>query len=127
VARTAQGVALAVVAATVIDDVLQRSVLSHERSPALYAGAALLAAALLLLAPRVGSLAVTLGAGLAAGGAVATIVCGLAWHGGVPNPLLAGEIAFNIADIAIGAGVALLIGGALLQTWLQRDRLFEPL
>src|SRR4051794_15335256 len=82
--------ALAVVAATVVDDLLQPSVLSHERSASLYAGGVVVAAALLLLAPRIGSLVVSLGSGLAAGGAFATVACGLAWRGGVPNPLTRG-------------------------------------
>lgn len=111
--------------ATVADDLAQPSVLSHERAPVVYAAAALLAVSLLALAPRVGSQVVSLGGGIASGGAIATLVCGLAWRGGVPNPLVAGNIAFNIADAAIGTGVALLIGGALLRALLDRDRLFE--
>jgi hypothetical protein len=115
-----------VIAATLADDALQPSVLSHERPPAVYAAAVLIAAALLTLAPRVGSRLVSLGAGIASGGALATVVAGLAWRGGVPNPLVAGDVAFNVADAAIGGGVALLIAGALLQAWLGRARLLEP-
>lgn len=112
---------------TVVDDAAQPSVLSHERSPVLYAGGVVVPAVLLVLAPRIGSAAVSLGAGIASGGALATAVCGLAWRGGVPNPLVAGEIAFNVADAAIGIGVMALIGGALLHAWRERDRLFEPI
>jgi hypothetical protein len=126
-ARLAQGVALIVVAATLVDDLAQPSVASHERSPAIYGAAVLFAIALLTLGPRVGSFIVALGAGIASGGAIATVVAGLAWRAGVPNPLLAGDVAFNIADLAIGAGVTLLIGGALLVGWTQRERLREPL
>lgn len=115
-----------VVAATVADDLLQPSVLSHQRSPAIYAGALVLAAALLILAPRVRSLPVALGAGLASGGAVATLVCGVAWRGGVPNPLTRGDVAFNVADVAIAAGVALVVGGALAHAWMHRGDLFQP-
>lgn len=99
--------------------------LSHERSPVVYAGGLLLAAALLALTPRIGSRLVSLGSGLASGGALATIVGGIAWRGGVPNPLTRGEVAFNVSDLAIVLGVVLLIGGALLHGWLERDRLFE--
>lgn len=126
-ARLAQGVALVVVAATLVDDAVQPSVLSHERSPVVYAGAVLLAVTLLTLAPRVGSLVVALGGGIASGGAVATVVAGLAWRDGVPNPLLAGDVAFNVADVGIMVGVTLLIGGALLVSWTHRERLHEPL
>ena len=79
-----------------------------------------------LLAPRVGSLPVSVGAGLASGGSLATLVCGLAWRHGVPNPRVGGDVAFNIADVAIAVGVGLLIGGALLTSWLERDRLRQP-
>ena len=110
-----------------MDDLLQPSVLSHERSPALYAGGIVLAAALLVLTPRIGSPLVSLGGGLASGGALANVVCGIAWGGGVPNPLMRGGVAFNLGDLAIGGGVLLLIGGALLHGWFNRQRLFEPL
>ena len=99
--------------------------LSHERAPLVYACAIAVAAALLVLTPRIGAPVVSVGSGLAAGGAVATVVCGLAWRGGVPNPLTRGDVAFNLADLAIALGVVLLIGGSLLHAWANRDRLFE--
>ena len=99
--------------------------LSHERSLALYAFALAAATALLLLTPRVGSRALSLGSGLAAGGAIATVVSGLLWTDGVPNPLVRDGIAFNVADAAIGFGVALLLAGALHHGWTHRDRLRE--
>ena len=99
--------------------------LSHERSAVLYAGGLVVGAALLLLTPRIGSRVVSVGGGLAGGGAVATVLCGLAWRGGVPNPLMRGDVAFNLADAAIGVGVVLLIGGALYHGWTHRDRLGE--
>ena len=93
----------------------------------MYAGAFALAGALLALAPRLGSPAIALGAGLASGGALATLVCGLGWHDGVPNPLLRGAVAFNLADLAIAVGVALLLVGALLHGWRNRAHLHEPI
>jgi len=101
-------------------------VLSHPRSVGVYAAAIVLAAALLALTPRVGSRLVSLGGGLASGGALATTVCGVAWRGGVPNPLRRGDIAFNLADLAIAGGVALLIVGSLLHARANRGRLTEP-
>jgi lipoprotein signal peptidase len=100
-------------------------VLSHERSPVVYAGGLVVGVALLALTPRVRSRVVSLGSGLATGGAFATVVCGTAWRAGVPNPLTRGDIAFNLADVAIGAGVVLLIAGALYHGWTHRDRLGE--
>jgi len=118
--------AAAVVAATLLDDAFASDELTHVRSPVLYAFAALLAALLLTLAPRVRSRVVSLGAGIAAGGALATLAAGIAWRGGVPDPLVHGDIAFNVADLAIALGDALLIGGALLHAVRNRGRLREP-
>ncbi|HEY5100137.1 MAG TPA: hypothetical protein VII54_08805 [Gaiellaceae bacterium] len=125
--RLALAVAGAVVVATLVDDVLAPSRLSHARSPVALAGAGALAAGLLFLVPRAHSLAMSLGAGIAAGGAAATLVAGLAWRDGVPNPLVRGGIAFNLADVAIASGDALLIAAAMWHAWRQRDRLYEPI
>jgi lipoprotein signal peptidase len=118
-------VALAVLAAVVIHDALAPTRFHHHRSLATLLAAGLLAAALLALAPRIRSSGVVLGAGIAAGGALATLVSGLAW-GGVPDPLVRGGIAFNLADVAIAFGDALLLVAALLYAWTNRSRLREP-
>jgi len=123
--RLALAAAAAVVAVTLADDLLQASALSHARSPAGLAGAGALAVALLWLVPRARSAAMSLGAGIAAGGAAATLVAGAAWRGGVPNPLVHGGLAFNLADVAIAAGDGLLLSAALWQAWRRRARLFE--
>jgi len=123
--RTAIAVALAVLAAVVVHDALAPTRFEHHRSPVTLVVAGLLAAALLALAPRVRSRGIVLGAGVAAGGALATFVSGLAW-GGVPDPLVRGGVAFNLADVAIAAGDALLLGAALLHVWTNRTRLREP-
>jgi len=118
--------AACVVAATLADDALEPSRLSHARSPLALAAAGALAVALLVLVPRARSLSMSLAAGVAAGGAAATLVAGLAWRDGVPNPLTRGGIAFNLADVAIGAGDTFLVGAALFHAWSKRDRLYEP-
>jgi lipoprotein signal peptidase len=123
--RTAIAVALAVLAVVVAHDAVSKTTLHHHRSPVTLLFAALLAAALLTLAPRVRSQGIVLGAGIAAGGALATFVSGLAW-GGVPDPLVRGGIAFNLADVAIAAGDALLLAAALQHAWTNRTRLREP-
>jgi len=124
--RLALAAAAGVVVATLVDDLLAPSRLSHARSPVALVGAGALAAGLLFLVPRARSLAMSLGAGIAAGGAAATLVAGLAWRDGVPNPLVRGDIAFNLADLAIAVGDALLIAAAAWHAWRQRDRLYEP-
>jgi len=125
--RTAAAAALVVLAATLVHDAIVPSRLSHPRPLVVLVVAGVLAVALLTLAPRVRSLAVALGAGVAAGGALATLVSGLAFSDGVPNPLVRGGIAFNLADVAIAVGDALLVSGALVRAWTNRARLREPI
>jgi hypothetical protein len=123
--RLALAAAAVVVAATLVDDLVQPNRLSHARSPLGLAGAGALALALIVVVPRSRSAAMSLFAGIAAGGAAATLVAGVAWRDGVPNPLVRGGIAFNLADVAIGAGDALLIGAALLLAWRKRAQLLD--
>ncbi len=92
----------------------------------MYAFGAAVSFALVWLAPRARSLPLALGAGVAAGGALATAVCGVAWRSGVPNPLDHGGVAFNLADVAIGLGVPFVVAAALAELWRQRGRLHEP-
>ncbi len=80
-------------------------------------GYALLAAALLwalvVFVPRVPSRALALVGGIAAAGALANLVSALTWRSGIPNPLVLGEVAFNLADVfAIGGATALVVGAA---------------
>jgi lipoprotein signal peptidase len=124
--RLACGVALAVVAATLVDDAVAHAAMRHARPFFVLVLAGVLAVALLVLAPRVRSWVVALGAGVAAGGALATLVSGVAWAGGVPDPLVRGGIAFNLADLAIAGGDALLLVGALAHAWTNRGRLTQP-
>jgi lipoprotein signal peptidase len=124
--RIALAAAACVIAVTLVDDAVAPSRLSHARSPLALALAGALAAGLLLVVPRARSTAMSLGAGIAAGGAAATLAAGLAWRDGVPNPLVRGGIAFNVADVAIAAGDALLVAAALVHAWRHRERLFEP-
>lgn len=122
--RTAVAAALAVLAVVLVHDALAPTRFHHHRSPATLLLAGFLATALLALVPRIRSRGIVLGGGIAAGGALATFVSGLAW-GGVPDPLVHGGVAFNLADVAIGAGDALLLAAALLHAWTNRARLSE--
>jgi hypothetical protein len=121
----AVAVAFAVLAAVVIHDALAPTPFHHHRSLATLLVAGLLATALLVFAPLIRSSGVVVGAGIAAGGALGTFVSGLVW-GGVPDPLVQGGIAFNLADVAIAVGDALLLVAALLYAWVNRARLREP-
>jgi lipoprotein signal peptidase len=118
-------VALVVVAVTLTHEALSPTPFHHTRPPGVLALAGAIALALLVLAPRVPSLGVAVGAGIAAGGALGTLVSGIAWDG-VPDPLVRGGIAFNLSDLAIALGDAILIAAALLHAWLQRGDLRRP-
>ena len=124
--RTAFVAAHAVVAATLVDDTFEASHFPHDRSPLTLAGAGAIAVGLLLVAPKARSLVISLGAGIAAGGAAATLVAGAAWRDGVPNPLVRDGVAFNLADLAIAGGDTVLLAAALMHAWRHRDRLYEP-
>jgi hypothetical protein len=124
--RLALLAAAVVLAADLADDASAGARFHHPRPMSVLVVAVLLAAALLLFAPRVPSRAVALGAGIAAGGALATAASGFVWAAGVPDPLVGGGVAFNLADVAIGGGDLLLVTGALVHAWVNRARLREP-
>lgn len=119
-------IAGAVVAVTLVADLLRPSAVRHDRPALVLVLAGAIAVALLALAPRLDSLVITIGTGLAAGGALATLVTGAAWGGGVPDPLVGGQVAFSSADVAIGLGELLLGSGTLAYAWQNRGRLREP-
>jgi lipoprotein signal peptidase len=102
----------------------------HLRSLGVVALAAGVIVALVALVPRLPSSAASVGAGLAAGGALGNLVSVLAWSEGVPDPLvLAGArygVAFNLADVFALAGDALLLSAALVYALRNRARLREP-
>jgi lipoprotein signal peptidase len=125
--RIAVAAALVVLAADLGDSAAARTVYFHPRPLWLLAGGAAAAAALLLLAPRVPSLGLSVGAGIAAGGAAGTLVAALVWSRGVPDPLVGGSVAFNVADVAIAIGIALLVASAVLVGWRERGALRQPI
>jgi lipoprotein signal peptidase len=122
----AAAAALVVVGVDLVHETLAPTPFHHGRTTGVFVLAVLIAAALLAVAPRVPSLGVALGAGLAAGGALGTAISGFAWNG-VPDPLVGGGIAFNVSDVAIGVGDALLIASALVHAWTHRAQLREPI
>jgi hypothetical protein len=89
-------------------------VYGHPRGIGYVVFAAVLTALLVLFVPRVPSRALAVAGGVAAAGAFGSLVSALAWRGGVPNPIVAGEIAFNVADLcAVTGAIALVLGCAL--------------
>jgi lipoprotein signal peptidase len=125
--RIAVAAALVVLAADLADSASARPIYFHPRPLWLLAAGTAAAFALLALAPRVPSLTLSVGAGIAAGGAVGTLIAALLWSRGVPDPLVGGPVAFNLADVAIAAGNVLLVGSALFVAWQHRGALRQPI
>jgi lipoprotein signal peptidase len=118
--------ALVVAGIALVHEVLRPTPFHHARSSGIFILAVAIAFVLLVLAPRIPSLGVALGAGIAAGGALGTVISGIAWSG-VPDPLVRGGIAFNLSDLAIAGGDALLLASVLVYALRHRDRLREPI
>jgi lipoprotein signal peptidase len=100
----------------------------HPRS-ALYAVgvaaiSALWAAAILLTR----SASIALGGGVFLGGAAGNVASLALWPAaeGVPNPLVAGEVAFNLADMAVVLGLVLVLAATTRFAARNRARLGEP-
>ncbi len=119
--------ALVVLATDLADSAATRTAYFHPRPLWLLAGGSAAAIAVLVLAPRVPSLALSFGAGMTTGGALGMLVAGLVWSRGVPDPLVRGSVAFNLGDVAIAAGDSLLLASALLVAWRRRHELQLPI
>lgn len=72
----------------------------HQRSPAWSVVALVLLGALLAVG-LLPSLIVSLAAGVAAGGVAGNILSARLHDGRVPNPLVVGPVAFNLADVLV--------------------------
>jgi len=102
--------------------------LRHTRSLGAFVVMAAVAAGLLWLVPLVPWTPVALGAGVAAGGALGNLVSMLVWSGAVPDPLVVpGRIAFNLADVFVLLGDALLLSAVAVYTVRHRAHLRLPL
>jgi lipoprotein signal peptidase len=119
-------VALALTAA----DLLQKArepVYGHPRGAAYVVVATLLAAFVIAFVPRVPSRALSLAGGVACAGALGNLVSALVWRGGVPNPIVVGDVAFNLADVCAVAGAASLVLGAALFALTHPALLRQPI
>lgn len=95
------------------------------------AGYALVAAALtvllVLFVPRAPSRVLAVAGGVAAAGALGNLVSVLAWRGGIPNPIVAGGLAFNVADVCAVTGAAGLVVGAAVFALRNPALLRQPI
>ena len=103
--------ALAAIVADLLDKALQRTPpdLFHPRSAGYVAFGVAVSLLLAVFVSRVPSRALGVAAGVAVGGALANAASALAWSRGVPDPLVAGGFAFNLADVFALAGVGALV------------------
>jgi len=109
------------------------SPLIHERSLGYAVGILVAACAWCVALLVVRSRALALAGGLVLGGAAGNAVSALLWPGldGTPNPFFVGDtdlgLAFNVADVAVVAGVFVVLPPALAVFALRnRHRLREP-
>jgi lipoprotein signal peptidase len=115
-----------VLTATDLAQAASEPVYGHPRSVAYVVLAAVLVAALVALVPRVPSTWFAAVGGVATAGALGNGVAAVAWRGGVPNPIVAGGIAFNIADVCTATGAIALVTGAAVLALTRRDELARP-
>ena len=104
------------------------AVIAHNRS-GLYVATGCVAAFLWGAAvARVGSPAIAVAGGVILGGAVGNLFSIALWPSltGVPDPLVAGGVAFSVGDVAVGFGIVLLIPATVIFALQNRERLFEP-
>jgi lipoprotein signal peptidase len=116
-------------AVLLVPDLVQKAVAphyGHTRSPGYAVLALALLTAVVALVPRVPSRALAAAAGVAAAGAAGNLVGALAFSEGVPNPILAGGVAFNLADVYAVAGATALVVGAVLYAARHPELLHEP-
>jgi hypothetical protein len=94
----------------------------HHRSEAWAALAAGLVAVLLLLA-GLPSRFVAFAAGVVAGGVLGDLVSAQQHGGRVPNPIVAGPFALNLADVFVLAGVPVMVVALARVSIHHRDRI----
>jgi hypothetical protein len=73
------------------------------------------------------SVSISLAGGVLAGGTAANLTSLALWPsiGGVPNPLAAGDVAFNAADVAVVAGLVLVLATTSAFAVRNRSRLHD--
>jgi lipoprotein signal peptidase len=104
------------------------AVLAHDRSVLYVVGVAATSLLWAFAVARVRSTSIALAGGVVLGGAAGNLLAIALWPSlpGVPDPIVAGGLAFNLADLAVGAGFVLLLPATLVFAVRNRERLFEP-
>ena len=99
----------------------------HVRSSFAVLATTCVVLALVVLVPRLPSRAALLGAAVATGGALGNLVSTLIWTQGVPDPLILGGpangIAFNLADVFVFIGDAVMLSAVVVYAVRHRAEL----
>jgi hypothetical protein len=102
-------------------------VYGHARGVLYLLVATAITAVLVLFVPRVPSRALAVAGGVAAAGAFGNLVSALVWRGGIPNPIVVGDLAFNVADLCAVTGAIALVPGAVLFALRHPALLRQPI
>jgi hypothetical protein len=102
-------------------------VYGHARGVLYLLVATAITAVLVLFVPRVPSRALAVAGGVAAAGAFGNLVSALVWRGGIPNPIVVGDLAFNVADLCAVTGAIALVLGAVLFALRHPALLRQPI
>src|SRR3954447_17907843 len=103
-------------------------VVGHERPVGYIAAGATAATIWAIAIVLASSVPIAVAGGIAVGGAGANLTSLELWpsFAGVPDPLVAGRIAFNVADVAVAVGLVLVVATTLVFAVRNRSRLREP-
>jgi lipoprotein signal peptidase len=104
------------------------AVLAHERSALYVTGVAAASLLWAVAIARIRSSSIAFAGGVVLGGAAGNLVSIALWPSlaSVPDPIIAGDVAFNLADLAVALGFVLLLPAAAVFALQNRKRLFEP-
>jgi lipoprotein signal peptidase len=104
------------------------AVFAHPRSALYVLGVAVVSALWVGAILLTRSTSIAAAGGVLAGGAVGNVASLALWPSviGVPNPLIAGDVAFNVADVAVAAGLVLVLAATCVHAARNRERLREP-
>jgi lipoprotein signal peptidase len=104
------------------------SVLVHHRPSVYVAGLAVAALIWAVAIARVRSASIAVAGGVVLGGVLGNLASIALWPSlaGVPDPIIVGSVAFNLADVAVATGFVLLLPATVLFALKNRQRLFDP-
>ena len=120
-------IAVALACVDLAEKAEETTVYHHARSPFAVLATTCVVIGLLVLVPRLPSRAALLGAAVATGGALGNLISAIVWTQGVPDPLVVGGpahgIAFNLADVFVFIGDAVMLSAVVVYALRHRAEL----